>query len=168
MTLADAAPRVTGFPACPCGFALWVPLVRLRVSTAGLYDDARFPGRCLLSLDEHYEDLFDVPTDVLALYLEDLRDLCGAVRAATGVAKINYAVLGNAEPHVHWHVVPRRPGHEPLPDRSPWQDPRPVTPLGGARRTALVAALRLHLCASSGAAPSDTAAAASVAVPGRD
>jgi len=33
-----------------CGFELHHPIATLSVSALGLYDDARFPGRCILAL----------------------------------------------------------------------------------------------------------------------
>lgn len=121
-----------------CGFELWEPYAVLRVSDAGLYDDARFPGRSLLALREHYTDLLDLPDDVARAYLDDLRDLRVAIRKVTGSDRINYAVLGNAEPHVHWHVIPRNPDREPLPNRSPWSDPRAAARLAANERTRLL------------------------------
>lgn len=110
---------------CPrCGFELWIPVGQLRVSHAGLYDDNRFPGRALLALNSHEEDLSALNADVLMAFMADLRDLSRAVKHVTRAARVNVAVLGNAVPHLHWHVIPRRPESEPLPGRSPWNDPR--------------------------------------------
>ena len=111
----------------------------------GLYDDNRFPGRSLLSLNEHYGDLADLSDELLHDYMRDLRDVRTAIRKVTGADRINYAVLGNAEPHVHWHLVPRYPEREPLPNRSPWQDPRSITKLSDRERVRLVDDLAAYL-----------------------
>lgn len=142
-----------GMACAQCGFMLWLPLETLRVSTVGLYDDNRFPGRSLLALDEHYTDLLDVPDDVMRLYLSDLRDVRTAIAKVTGAPRINYAVLGNAEPHVHWHVIPRHPTDEPLPSNSPWQDPRPKEGMPPAALRRLASELRS--CLSDLAATND-------------
>lgn len=97
----------------------------LRVSHVGLYDDARFPGRCLLALRDHHEDVTEIDTGVLQDFMLDLRDLTRAVKRVTGAPRVNVAVLGNAVPHVHWHAVPRLPDRESFPSQSPWNDPRP-------------------------------------------
>ncbi len=115
-----------------CQFELWVPVRDLRVSHVGLYDDARFPGRCLLALNDHHEDVTELEAGVLQEMMLDLRDLTRAVKRVTGAPRINVAVLGNAVPHVHWHAVPRLPDREMLPSRSPWDDPRPRTGLAPA------------------------------------
>ncbi len=125
------------------------------MSRAGLYDDARFPGRCLLVLNQHEEDLTALEGRLLIDYMADLRDLSAALRTVTGAQRLNVAVLGNAVPHVHWHVVPRIPEFEPLPDRSPWSDPRPRHRLPPDRLAWLTKALQRELPA--GFPPADPA-----------
>lgn len=108
-----------------CGFALWIPIASLEVSDVGLYNDARFPGRLLVSLREHHDHLDEVPDTESAAFLRDVR-LCSAVlRRSLGALRVNFAILGNQEPHVHAHLIPRNPRDEPLPSHAPWQDPRP-------------------------------------------
>jgi diadenosine tetraphosphate (Ap4A) HIT family hydrolase len=121
-----------------CGFSLWVPIVALDVSTLGLYDDRRYPGRCLLVLNEHFEDLGAMPGDLACALLTDARVAAGAIQEATGTRRVNYAVLGNAEPHVHFHLIPRGGPADPAPGRSPWQTTSLAEPLHAKRRTDLV------------------------------
>jgi diadenosine tetraphosphate (Ap4A) HIT family hydrolase len=126
-------------PVCAiCGFELWVVLGTLTVTSVGLYDDARFPGRLLLSLDSHYEHLEDVPEDLANWFISDIQAAARMLRKVTGAERVNVAILGNQEPHVHAHLVPRFPLQEPFPKSSPWQDPRPRRTLGEADRTRLV------------------------------
>jgi diadenosine tetraphosphate (Ap4A) HIT family hydrolase len=42
-----------------------------------------------------------------ATYLQDVARLGDAVLKLTGAARINYAILGNQEPALHTHVIPR-------------------------------------------------------------
>jgi diadenosine tetraphosphate (Ap4A) HIT family hydrolase len=112
-----------------CGFELWVPLVTLEVSTLGLYDDSRFPGRSILALHDHYEDLGNVEPDTLQRFVLDVRRAGAAIKAATGADRMNYAVLGNVEPHVHFHIIPRVRAVDPVPNRPPWEHPSPASPL---------------------------------------
>jgi diadenosine tetraphosphate (Ap4A) HIT family hydrolase len=42
-----------------------------------------------------------------AAYLQDVARLGDAVLKLTGAARINYAILGNQEPALHAHVIPR-------------------------------------------------------------
>src|SRR6202011_4183877 len=42
-----------------------------------------------------------------ATYLQDVARLGDAVLTLTGAARINYAILGNQDPPLHTHVIPR-------------------------------------------------------------
>jgi diadenosine tetraphosphate (Ap4A) HIT family hydrolase len=109
---------------CPvCDFALWLPLVKLKVSVLGLYDDARFPGRCILALNEHAEDFSRLKSQVARDFFEDCQKAARAIQAAVGVERVNIAILGNEVAHVHFHLIPRRPLDEPIPTRPPWEHP---------------------------------------------
>lgn len=132
-----------------CGFELWVPMFSMKVSTAGLYDDARFPGRLILSLNEHFEHLEDVPEDLASLFMRDIQLLSRGMRTALMVDRVNVAVLGNQEPHVHAHLIPRRSSADPLPKTSPWDDPRPRSPLSADLRLQLISTLTEAMVGSS-------------------
>lgn len=112
-----------------CDMSLWIPIGGLRVSSLGLYSDSRFPGRCILALNSHYESLEDMPAALAADFMADLQEAARAVKSATRCARVNVAILGNKIPHVHAHLIPRYPWFEPKPDESPWADPRPRTEL---------------------------------------
>ncbi len=71
-----------------------------------------FPGHVLLVPKEHHETLWDLPDDLLGPLGERTRSLAVAVRSATGAAGIFTAtnnVVSQSVPHLHVHVVPRRP-----------------------------------------------------------
>ncbi|WP_396652300.1 HIT family protein [Microbacterium sp. SLBN-146] len=91
----------------------------------GLYSDARFPGRCIVSLNEHAEHLDDLPKDTVSSFMINVAMASKALRIATDAPRINVAILGNQEGHVHAHLIPRYPDSEPLPNKAPWEDPRP-------------------------------------------
>ncbi len=105
-----------------CAFDLWLPIGDLSCSSLGLYDDARFPGRCILVLHRHVEAIVDVSQMIGHQLIDDIRRAENAIRKATGTTRLNWAVLGNVEPHLHVHLVPRST-NEPLPDRSPLGTP---------------------------------------------
>lgn len=128
-----------------CGFELWVPVAALSVTTVGLYDDARFPSRCIVELNEHHEDFAELDAVLAHAFLDDVQRVARAVRAVTGAPRLNFAVLGNVEPHIHAHVVPRGLAGDPVPTRPPWLHPEPVTPLDPTERADLVEELRSHL-----------------------
>lgn len=111
------------------------------MSTLGLYNDARFPGRCILALHEHYEDLGDVDPVLLVEYIGDVRRAGRAIKAATTADRMNYAVLGNTMPHVHFHLIPRVLEDDPVPRRPPWEHPSPASALSGDEVQRLSAAI---------------------------
>jgi histidine triad (HIT) family protein len=71
-----------------------------------------FPGHCLLIPREHYVTLADLPADQIEPFFETVQRLSRAVPEAmekpgTFVAMNN--VVSQSVPHLHVHVVPRRP-----------------------------------------------------------
>lgn len=131
---------------CPsCSFELWHPIARLRNSRVGLYDDSRFPGRVIVSLDQHYDHLDEVPEVLLADFMADVARTSRVLRDCLEVPRVNVAILGNQERHVHAHLIPRDPTSDPLPSKSPWQDPRPRSLLDPIFHVQIVETLRARL-----------------------
>ena len=131
---------------CPqCGFGLWNPVGSLEVSTLGLYNDGRFPGRSILVLNEHIEHWEDVPSELLSAYVADSQHAIRAIAQVTGASRVNLAVLGNTDAHVHFHLIPRYPDAEAFPGKSPWNDPRPSQKLGELELERLVHALAAQM-----------------------
>ncbi|KAF0246449.1 MAG: diadenosine tetraphosphate (Ap4A) [Planctomycetota bacterium] len=128
-----------------CGFELWRPVALLPHASIGLYSDARFPGRALVSAREHFDEFTLMPKDLWVPYLEEVRLVATAIQRATGATRVNYALLGNAESHVHFHLFPRNPGGEPKPDKSPWDDPRPREELSDQHASQVVESIRKAL-----------------------
>lgn len=126
---------------CRCGFVLWQPIAQSEYSSLGLYDDARFPGRSILRLNEHQDSLERVPTSTLMGFMQDIQAAIAAIRGATGAARVNVAILGNRDPHVHAHLVPRFPLTEQFPDCSPWNDLRRKTSLTDTARTEIMGSI---------------------------
>lgn len=128
-----------------CGFSLWLPISSLSNSHVGLYSDARFPGRCIVSMREHFDHLDEVTPDSLFGFLMDVRNCVAAIKMATGVDRVNVAVLGNQETHVHAHLIPRLPSNEPNPSKAPWEDTRTKRPLDKAEEESLIDSIRSGL-----------------------
>jgi histidine triad (HIT) family protein len=71
-----------------------------------------FPGHCLLIPREHHETLADLPRELLEPLFATVQLLSRAIPEAMGkpgsfVAMNN--VVSQSVPHLHVHVVPRRP-----------------------------------------------------------
>lgn len=112
-------------PCSVCGFELWLPVTALSVCDVGIYNDARFHGRMIVSLREHAEHFDEVSRDIATCMLDDVSIASRVLRKTLGAHRVNVAILGNQAPHVHAHVIPRYGPSEPKPDASPWDDPRP-------------------------------------------
>lgn len=117
------------FRCSECGFDLWTPLIRLSVSTIGFYNDSRFPGRCIVALDDHHERFELLPDHLVAAFTFDGLVAARAIANVTGAVRINYAILGNTVPHVHTHLIPRTLEGDPQTHRTPWESDRPKTKL---------------------------------------
>jgi diadenosine tetraphosphate (Ap4A) HIT family hydrolase len=130
-------------PSCDvCGFQLWTPIAALGVSQLSLYDDSRFPGRCILMLNDHHEELDELEEELLLKFMKDIQLASKAIKLVTGSGRVNVAVLGNAVAHVHAHLIPRFPDQEPNPSQSPWNDTREKTLLQAEAKELLVQQLR--------------------------
>jgi diadenosine tetraphosphate (Ap4A) HIT family hydrolase len=66
-----------------------------------------YHGYCLLVSRTHAAELNHLPDDQRLAYLNDLCRLAKAVEDCFGPHKLNYELLGNQVPHLHWHLFPR-------------------------------------------------------------
>jgi diadenosine tetraphosphate (Ap4A) HIT family hydrolase len=136
---------VERFRCVECDFELVRPIVQLRTAMLCLYDDGRFPGRCVLALAKHATQLEELPLERLSDLALDTRDAARAIRAVTEAPRINYAVFGTIVPHVHAHLIPRHGPWDKAPRATAWDHPEPARPLDPAEADRLVAALRRRL-----------------------
>ncbi|MBL8155861.1 MAG: HIT family protein [Anaerolineae bacterium] len=85
---------------------LWI--AELGISTLFLYREQRFRGYCILSFSAwdatHLEALSE---EAYLGFMQDLRTASTAIRSALSPDHMNYELLGNTNPHLHWHIVPR-------------------------------------------------------------
>jgi diadenosine tetraphosphate (Ap4A) HIT family hydrolase len=85
---------------------IWI--ADLAVTSLLLFRDQRFRGYCILSFAARgatrLEDLSDLEYQA---FCEDLRSSSRAIRAAMQPDLMNYELLGNSHPQLHWHIIPR-------------------------------------------------------------
>lgn len=78
-------------------------------------------GYALLLPDPVVGSLNQLATQERAQFMNDMARLGDALLKVTGAARINYAILGNQEPALHAHVIPRYADEpEPLRAAHPW------------------------------------------------
>ena len=127
-----------------CDFVLWNPIFAFQSSILGLYDDSRFPGRCLLVLRSHAEHFDEIEADTFDQLMREAQIVSRVMRFALNARRVNLAILGNSQSHVHAHIVPRF-ADDPNPGHTPWEDPRVKSPLPDADRLRIEQTLRASL-----------------------
>jgi diadenosine tetraphosphate (Ap4A) HIT family hydrolase len=149
----DSATRVTPLPTCStCGFALWIPIAALSVSQVGLYDDARFPGRLIVSLNEHVEHYDQANPEVLSAFMSDLQRASLVLRKMANVDRVNIAMLGNKDPHLHAHMIPRRVTDDNY-GVSPWENATEHSKLAPTDKMIIIDLLKHGFAEVAGSAP---------------
>ncbi len=105
-----------------------------------------YRGYCIALAKTHATEMFALPRAEALALCDEVIAAAEAIHAVTHPLKLNYECLGNAEPHVHWHLFPRYAGddlkHAPI-----WIRPEEERrrSLGEIDRRALLAALRAEI-----------------------
>lgn len=110
-------------------------------------DEPGYPGFCRVIVARHVRENTDLDAAERARLVAVVFAVEEAVREAMRPDKMNVASLGNAVPHVHWHVIPRfhDDPHFPSPV---WGEPRrepAVPPERAARAERIAEAVRGRL-----------------------
>ena len=82
-------------------------IAELETARAYLHEDQFFPGYVLLVLRRHATELNELAARERAVHLEEVSRVAQALARAFRPVKMNYELLGNQVPHIHWHLVPR-------------------------------------------------------------
>lgn len=72
-----------------------------------LADQQYLHGYCILNADPVVASLNDLDPAGRAAFLGDMAAVGDALLEVTGAYRINYAILGNSDPALHAHIVPR-------------------------------------------------------------
>ena len=94
-------------------------IARMKSGWAVLGDPQITHGYCLLLPDPVVPDLNALGGDARRQFLADMATLGDALLAETGAERINYEILGNVEPALHAHVIPRHSSEDPDLRRKP-------------------------------------------------
>jgi diadenosine tetraphosphate (Ap4A) HIT family hydrolase len=102
-------------------------------------------GYCIHLPDPVVPDLNALDLDQRAQYLLDMSMIGDALLEVTGAYRINYAIMGNSDPALHAHIVPRYLTEpEPYRTNTPWSYPEKVMEsslFDGERDAVLIASL---------------------------
>ena len=94
-------------------------IARLPNSLVVLDRDQTYKGKTLVILNRHCEDLSQISEEERNGMFSDMNKVSEAVKSATDADRMNYAMLGNGVPHLHFHVFPRFEGDKNWGD-APW------------------------------------------------
>ncbi len=87
--------------------ALMIEIGKLDVSTVFLFKEQTYTGRCNVVYKDHVKELFDLDSEELAAYMNDVKKVAEAMDKAFQPNKINYGAYGDKMHHLHMHVVPK-------------------------------------------------------------
>jgi len=113
-----------------------------------LGDQQFYRGYCVLFAKLHATELYLMPADSARLLADEMRLVAEAIAAVVKPWKMNYECLGNSEPHVHWHLLPRQSTETDEMRRGPiWLRPESErkVPLEENDRRALIESIRRQL-----------------------
>ncbi len=64
-------------------------------------------GHTVVALKKHRTDLLELSRMERTYFFEYMLEIAKAAKRAMRPDKLNYALLGNWVPHLHWHIYPR-------------------------------------------------------------
>jgi len=117
-----------------------------------------YRGYCLVVAKRHATELTDLEKAERQAYLDEMCAVGRAIAEIFKPRKLNYELLGNQVPHLHWHLFPRYPD-DPDSRRAVWfaieraeQDPEFHKQLSGAKdnRGKIASTLRGQLAPKDG------------------
>ena len=119
-------------------------VAELETARAFLHEDQFFPGYVLLVLRRHVTELYQLEAGERRAHIEEVSRVAEALARAFRPVKMNYELLGNQVPHIHWHLVPRLSTDPDL--RVPiWQIDHPAAPLAPAAARKRIESIRRAL-----------------------
>lgn len=82
-------------------------IYELETSYAVLADSQYYKGYTLLLSKYHQKELHQLNSHIKLKYLQEMAIVAEAVHNVFKPHKVNYELLGNKHPHLHWHIIPR-------------------------------------------------------------
>ena len=86
-------------------------------------EEAGYPGFCRVVWRAHVKEMTDLTEAERMHLMEVVFAVVSVLREHLDPAKVNLASLGNAVPHLHWHVIPRYEDDPHFPQPI-WSTPR--------------------------------------------
>ncbi len=89
---------------------LMIEIGDLSIAKVYLFKEQTYRGRCVVALNRHEREIFDLKPEEVASYFQDVARVANAIDQAFKPSKINYGLFGDTVPHIHCHVVPKYDG----------------------------------------------------------
>lgn len=106
--------------------------------------DQFFAGYCFVLSKAHVTELFHLDASTRRGIIEEVNRVAAALHQAFTPTKINYELLGNMVPHMHWHIVPRF-SDDPLWPKPIWSEAHSEKFLAPQEYAARIALIRAAL-----------------------
>lgn len=84
-----------------------------------LGDSQQYHGYTLLICKNHTDELHKLEPKFRQKFLKEMSTVAEAVYRSFKPKKLNYELLGNTAPHLHWHIFPRY-NTDPNPNKPVW------------------------------------------------
>jgi diadenosine tetraphosphate (Ap4A) HIT family hydrolase len=97
-------------------------VARTTTGYVNLADVQYHEGYTIFCAKRCVNELHELDAEERDTYLREMAEVAEAVFRAFGPRKLNYELLGNGVPHLHWHLFPRYAG-DPNPSGPVWEDP---------------------------------------------
>ena len=101
------------------------PVYELETGYAVIGDHQHFKGYSLFLLKEHITELHFMSNTMKSKHLEEMSIVYEAVYNVFKPDKMNAELLGNGDPHIHWHLYPRY-NSDPLKRQPVWKLPKEI------------------------------------------
>lgn len=90
--------------------SLMTQVHKFTYSTLYILHDQSYAGRCVLALNDHKTEVFQLNADERSEFFNNLSLSAQAIWELFNPQKINYAVFGDLVPHFHAHLAPKFEG----------------------------------------------------------
>ena len=72
-----------------------------------LADQQLYRGYTIFLSKQHKNELHEMGKETRQRFLNEMSQVAESVYRAFKPRKLNYELLGNRDPHLHWHLIPR-------------------------------------------------------------
>jgi diadenosine tetraphosphate (Ap4A) HIT family hydrolase len=86
---------------------LMIEICDLPVSSAFLFKEQTYHGRCVVAYKDHNKELYELNDAELLAFMKDVNTIAKAMKLAFNAEKINYGMYADKLKHLHVHLVPK-------------------------------------------------------------